>query len=120
MYNVSVTPLGNGDLLCYGRHKMQPTTTDALRHAVFLTPPISVVASNDPSQPGSPVVLLSIDSSDQGTSLGPTSLKFTPGAVGSTSYLQIDIDATTPGHVETTADFWCNITVIGTPPPAKD
>jgi hypothetical protein len=111
-YNVRVSRLANGDTLCYGRHKMQPTTAPKMRHAVFNVPVFKVTPSNDPAQSGGPVIQISIDSNAQGSSLLVTSLSQTviPGAI---PYLQIGIDAITPDGSDSAADFWCNITVIG-------
>lgn len=116
--NVTIATLNNGDVLCYGRHKMQLTTTPAMRHAVFNVPNLNLVPSANPASAGAPVVQATFDSLAQGftQSMILVSMQIQPQTSGSgETFLQIDIDAGTPNGMETDLDYWCNITVIGAP-----
>jgi len=116
VYNVTCSTLPNGDMLIYGRHQMQMTTSGSIRHAVFNIPVLANTASTNPKTPATPNVQVTIfpTNPQSGPALILLNLQVTPGSNATDHWLRIDIDAKTPNDAETNATYDCNIMVTGT------
>jgi hypothetical protein len=111
---ISSVPLSNGDVLSYGRQKMiVPSGGNIARQCSFFISPVIVASPDEPGAKCSPTVLATVDNSGvgAGTIMTIYGVDFAP----SENALEIKVSAVSLEDVPLDGDYFCNITVIGTP-----
>jgi hypothetical protein len=116
---IKSTTLPNGDLLSYGRQKMNPGLGPYAPRSTFYIPQVKAGTSTGKDNGTAvtwsvPTVQITIDMSEIGPAMSLLSIRYTLQNTGGVT--QIDIyGAESPGDAGFIIDFWCAISVIGTP-----
>jgi hypothetical protein len=112
---ITVVQLSNDVVLIYGRQKMLIPTTTAQRQCSFFIPMLEVASPDDAGAKCSPTILATIDNQNN---VDTTTIMVVYGvdlSVVSQSVLEIKISAANPEAINLDGDYFCNISVMGTP-----
>jgi len=112
---ISSVTLSNGDVLIYGRQKMiVPSGGSAGRQCSFFIPQVIIATPDEPGAKCSPTVLATVDNKGN---VGADTIMTIYGVdlAPSDDTLEIKVSAANLEGSDLDGDYFCNITVIGTP-----
>lgn len=117
---ISSVPLSNGDVLNYGRQKMiVPTGGNTNRQCSFFITPVIITNPDEPGAKCSPTVLATIDKGGVDVGSGTTMAVYGVDCTPSEDSVEIKVTAVSLDGTPLDGDFFCNVTVIGTPSPSS-
>jgi hypothetical protein len=114
--SISSVLLPNGETLFYGREWMEiPDGGPSVRSCAFVLPELQTISATEAGVKCTPFVQVSIDSVSPVGGTGVLGIYGVQTAALDPGWCEIVIEAQTIGGNEVEGDYWCNITVIGTP-----